>query len=296
MTLYNTYYYCFGVRCFKLEIPSDMKKPQNLSKFEIPESDCSKDYTQYILNFTEDLESIIQSAKKEQVSGRVVNRENLHVFPTTTGECRLIQFFGASSPYAISWQKAPSIFHVWINKPEQDLLIHDTVFISLLSLEKHMIKDNALILHSAYMLHNGKAILFSAPSETGKSTQASLWEKYRGTRTINGDRSLLLCQNNTWYAKGWPICGSSEICFNETYPIQAIVMLKQAKENKTYPLKGMSALKELMSQITINSWDSDFQIKALDQIEKLITEIPVYRLECNISEDAVACLEKALHA
>ena len=157
-----------------------------------------------------------------------------------------------------------------------------------------MIDDGALILHSAYMNYRGKAVLFSAPSETGKSTQANLWEKYRDTYTVNGDRSLLIRENDGWYAYGWPICGSSEICRNEVYPIQAIVMLKQAKENKAYPLKGFQAMREVMEQITINTWDREFQIRVMDQLEKLLNEIPVYRLECNISEEAVKCLEEVL--
>ena len=71
-------------------------------------------------------------------------------------------------------------------------------------------------------------------------------------------------------------------------------MLKQAKENKVYPLKGFSALREVMEQITINTWDREFQLKVMDQLEVLFEEIPVYMLECDISEDAVKCLEAEL--
>ena len=49
-----------------------------------------------------------------------------------------------------------------------------------------------------------------------------------------------------------------------------------------------------MGQITINTWDIPFQMKVMDQLEILLREIPVYRLECNISEDAVNCLEQAM--
>ena len=71
-------------------------------------------------------------------------------------------------------------------------------------------------------------------------------------------------------------------------------MLKQAKENKAYPLTGFSAVREVMEQITINAWDREFQITVMDKLDQLLREVPVYRLECDISEDAVRWLEKII--
>ena len=64
--------------------------------------------------------------------------------------------------------------------------------------------------------------------------------------------------------------------------------------NRAYPLKGFQALREVMEQITINTWDADFQMKVMDGLEMLLSEVPVYRLECDISEDAVKCLEEMI--
>lgn len=294
-----TRYYRFGKQYFCFYIPENMNYPENLSKFEIsrlelPNSEEASHIIEYTFEFSDDIPAVMNFLEQKQVPGRTVKRDNFYLFPTQTGECRFISVSFAPEPYAISWQKSEHSFHVWVSRNENRILICDPAFVALLSLEKHMIKDNAMILHCAYMLYNGKAVLFSAPSQTGKSTQASLWEKYRHTRTINGDRALLVPTDKGWYAYGWPVCGSSEICFNEAYPVHAIVMLKQAKENKAYPLKGISALKEIMSQITINSWNNAFQLCALDNIEKLISELPIYRLECDISEQAVECLEKLI--
>ena len=144
------------------------------------------------------------------------------------------------------------------------------------------------------MLKDGKAVLFSAPSGTGKSTQAELWKTYRGTRQVNGDRSLLVKKEDGWYACGWPICGSSEICHNEAYPIQTIVMLQQAKENKVQRLGLAAAVRKIVSQVTINMWNAEFQMQAIDLIQDLVMNIPVLELACDISEEAVSCLEEAL--
>lgn len=287
--------YQLGRSYMEIHMPKDMPRPENMNKFQVWEArDPEMKKVIYTLEFTDTILEIANELRGKKTDTREVVRDALRIFYTEHGECRMMFYPGGSYPYAISCQEEENQFHIFIDRQICDMLVLDTVFISLLSLERQMIQNGDMILHSAYMCLEGTAILFSAPSETGKSTQASLWEKYRGTRTINGDRSLLMKKENGWYAGGWPVCGSSEICNNETYPLRAIVMLKQAKENKVYPLKGFQAVRELMEQITINIWDGAFQMKVMDNLEQLLEEVPIYRLECDISEDAVKCLENAL--
>ena len=183
---------------------------------------------------------------------------------------------------------------VYVRKDYVPLFDADTIFVSILSLEKRMYFRNQFILHSAYMLHHGRAILFSAPSGTGKSTQADLWTKYRGTRTINGDRTLLSKRGNDYWANGWPICGSSKICHNEAYPLKCIVFLSQAKDNTIEELDYKTAVKKLISETTINFHYSPFVNKVLDFIDDLVKNVKIYHFACNISEDAVLCLEEKL--
>lgn len=348
-----TKFFRFGHRIFKITMPEDMICPENFDLFciqkseactngpdaaycnlagvcEIAEKDSDGTTEQhsdeifsieYLLEFTDDIGRIASEVLKRKVTGSPeVIRDNLHVLYTEEGECRLIRIQGAPVPYAVSIQEKAKFYHVYVDRAIGWLLESDPAFAALLSLERHMIEDGAMILHSAYMCWKDMAVLFSAPSETGKSTQSGLWEKYRGTRQVNGDRSLLIYERVTqeqsqanceqrmaeqslvnheqgcWMAYGWPVCGSSEICHNEAFPIKAIVMLKQAKENHISRLKGLQALRLVMEQITINSWNREFQMKAMDQIDLLLREIPVYLLECDMSEDAVVCLEKVLEA
>ena len=170
----------------------------------------------------------------------------------------------------------------------------DPAWLSLLAMERRMISLNSITLHCAYMRYQDEAILFSAPSGTGKTTQATLWERYRGSRVINGDKSLLQCMDGRWTARGWPVCGSSGVCHNEDTPIRAIVMLSQGKADTIRRLSPFQAFTQLYSQVTITSWNRDAQQKAMDLIEHLMAQVPVYHLSCTISEDAVRCLEEAL--
>lgn len=283
--------YQIGHVQIEIQMPDDMLIPENMQKFE---KTADKVQMYYIINFVPELGAIEKKLRAKYEVIKEIRRDTMRILDIQNRECRILNFQGVQNPYAICMETAENEIQVWVDEEIRRLLIYDTIFVSLLLLEKLMIKNNAMILHSAYMCRDGKAVLFSAPSETGKSTQADLWEKYRQTRTINGDRSLLVRDEDGWHAYGWPVCGSSEICNNEDYLIQAIVMLHQARNNEVERLKGFALIQKLMAQITINMWNPEFQMKAMDLIEQLVGEVSVYELGCDISEEAVECLERVL--
>ena len=284
--------YSFADICIEICMPKQLKVPEHLSLFEIHGDKTP--HKSIAIEIVDDLQPIVECFLAEHPDAKPILRKNMCVYVAGEKECRLIFIEGNAVPYAVLLEENPYSTKTWLHEEAVEYARVDTIFGSLLGLEKVMIREKALILHCAYMCRNGKAVLFSAPSETGKSTQAGLWEKYRGTRQINGDRALLTQGENGWYAHGWPICGSSEICHNEAYPIEAIVMLYQAKENTITRLGMGTAMKKVMSQIMINMWNGEFQIAAMDLIQELVMEVPVYELGCDISENAVICLEQML--
>ena len=224
----------------------------------------------------------------------IVRRPELTAYQTSTGESRLIGIKGQNSFYACYEEISNQQAEVFLSVKEISELHIDSIFTSLFALERHMIKNDSLILHCAYMVYQGKAILFSAPSGTGKSTQAELWKQYRGSRIVNGDRALLRKIDGVWSACGWPVCGSSDICESEDTPLYTIVMLRQGETNHIERLSPVQAFTKLYAQITINQWNPAFVQRAMELIEDLIGQIPVYQLTCNMTEDAVQCLEQAI--
>ena len=225
----------------------------------------------------------------------VASRPNLAVYLKEGLETRQFAVSGPLGYYALYRETSPDSAEIFLDRRKLEPLVVDPVFVSLLAPERRLLPLDGLILHCAYTRHRNEAILFSAPSETGKTTQANLWEQYRGSETINGDRGLLQKSDGVWTAHGWPICGSSGICRNEPTPIRAIVMLSQAKENSVRRLPPHQAFAQLFSQITVNRWNREAANHAAALIETLATEVPVWHLACNISEEAVNCLYAALY-
>lgn len=289
-------WYRFGKTAIRIQRPDNMDIPENMSKFEIPEPSSDDNKVYYEIEFVDDIEPVCERIIKQKPNKELARRINFLVMETPTGECRFIYLIGSNLPFSAALQVAEDKWKVWIDIKSAGELHWDTIFIAVLSLEKHIIAWGGMILHTAFLCHKGEAILFSGPSEVGKSTQAGLWEKYtEDSRTINGDRCLLRKENGVWYACGWPICGSSGICNNEKYPVKAIVMLRQAKENRCERLSGVRAFGEVFAQLTVNNWNTDFKRTVIDNTELLLNDIEVYELYCDISENAVKCLENKLY-
>lgn len=226
----------------------------------------------------------------------LVNRVDLQVFRNGEGlESRLIGVKGEERPYALYRETAQNHAQVFVGRWYLDgVAKYEVVFLSLLALERRLSERPCLILHCAYLEYQGKAMLFSAPSGTGKTTQAGLWEQYRGSRTVNGDKALLEYDGKAWTANGWPVCGTSEVCENKKLPVGCIVMLSQAKLNQAWRLRPAEAFTSLYGQITMNRWDREELVKNLDLLERLVGKVPIYHLACDISEDAVKTLEQEL--
>ena len=97
-----------------------------------------------------------------------------------------------------------------------------------------------------------------------------------------------------WMSLGWPICGSSEICYNEAYPVKAVVFLGQAEDNHGIRARYFDAIKSMISQITVNGWNPQFVENIWNLTEDFAMEIPVFEYGCNMEESAVDTLENLL--
>ncbi|MGN0774058.1 MAG: hypothetical protein ACI4MP_09780 [Candidatus Ventricola sp.] len=275
--------FAIGDFCFRLIGPDSVTPPENFMLFARESGEPSYTYT---LELADSL---------PQPRGRMIAmRPDLAVFEQDALEMRYIGVTGVPGFYACYREEDAHSATILLARAATEAMWVDPMFLAMLAMERHMMVRDALVLHCAYMQREGKAILFSAPSGTGKTTQATLWEKHRGTRVVNGDKALIRCADGVWTANGWPVCGSSGVCHDERMPIRAIVMLSQGKENAIERLAPFAAFSQIYSQITINFWNRHAQQRAMDLIERLVTQTPVYHLSCTISEEAVACLEAEL--
>ena len=150
------------------------------------------------------------------------------------------------------------------------------------------------LLHASFIEYRGRAILFTAPSETGKSTQAQLWCDHAGAALVNGDRAAVRIMDGQVLACGTPYSGSSPVRRNVMLPLRAIVLLSQAPVNQITRLRGLRAFRAVLEGCTVNVWDrSDVEL-ATRTVTEVIGQVPVYHLACTPDVRAVELLKQTM--
>ena len=160
---------------------------------------------------------------------------------------------------------------------------------------EHLIaRAGGFVFHCSYIERDGEAILFTAPSGTGKSTQADLWHEHRGAEIINGDRAAVRIVEGKVMAEGIPFAGSSAYCKNKSLPIRAIVYLGQAKETSIRKLRGYEAFSRIWEGVSVNTWDKVDMEMVSAAVQEAAREVSVFYMPCTPDESAVIVLEDAL--
>lgn len=166
--------------------------------------------------------------------------------------------------------------------------------LKILEAEHLLAQNHGVLLHASYISREGRAVLFTAPSGTGKSTQAELWHRLRGARQINGDRAAVMFRSGRAEAAGIPFSGSSGICENVTLPLTAIVYLSQAPETKLTRLTGVRAFRRIWEGCCVNIWNREDVAACTQTVMDILATVPVFHLACTPDESAVLALERAL--
>ena len=154
--------------------------------------------------------------------------------------------------------------------------------------------QTTLLMHASAIRYQGKAVVFTASSGVGKTTQAELWAKYKGASILNGDKVFLKKEEDGIHTWGSPWKGSSLYVENASVPLKAIVVLEQAAENNIQKLEGFDVLEYVIPHVFFPSWDERCEQAVLTFLDQVLGETEVYLLKCRPDEAAVELLASAL--
>lgn len=232
--------------------------------------------------------------KPISISGKILFEGQRRIYKTDKGLVH--EFYKSLNSDSYAWRIPIGNYNYEIRylKGKEKYFKYSQDIINAMSLEYILNINNAFMLHSSFIKHKNKAILFSAPSGTGKSTQADLWDKYENAEIINGDRAGIRKIGDEWTAYGLPFAGSSHIFKNKKAPISHIIILRQGKENKLKRLSPREAFIKIYSETTIHTWDKEFQNNIVNMITDLVQNIPVYQYECLPDKSAVEFLKQKI--
>jgi hypothetical protein len=268
--LFQSYNLRFAGMLFRILSPRALRLPENLNSFLTDE--IEEDRPDWIVEVSFGTDHVEYG-----------ERDFVKCFPWKDGECfwRIVPADGDRTCRLI------------VPDGIADQFVLNANWTLFLMIDRMLLPFDRLILHASAVIHEGQAILFTAPSGTGKSTQASLWEDCVGAEIINGDK-VILSAGDVPIAYGGPIAGTSRIFKDVWAPVRAIVYLHQGSENTLTFLDRRHAFMALYSQAVKSSDDAAFNEALIPLIEKIVEKTPVVDYYCQPNASAVSYLQSKL--
>lgn len=156
-----------------------------------------------------------------------------------------------------------------------------------ISFYRQLLDFGGIMLHSSGVVVDGKAYLFTADPGTGKSTHTGLYLQEFGDRAyiLNDDKPALRLEDGGWFAYGTPWSGKHDISVSARVPVAGIAVLEQAADNAIAPLEGIDAIHAILKQVN-RPKAAQYRVKLLELLDQLITQVPIWRLQCNMDRSA----------
>lgn len=230
-----------------------------------------------IMNLWEDYENDSECNKKD-FAVKKINDKFVRIYPTKVANSmkKILIYSEEKNKMIIQYPMQKDVF----------LFEHFNIW-NYMAFENPLLYYQAFILHSSFISWQNNGILFTAPSGTGKSTQADLWKKYEDADIYNGDRTIIRKIDGKYYGFGSPYAGSSGIYRNESAPIKAIVVIDQGPDNVIRRLRGREAFLPLFRETLMNTWNKEYMEKMTDLLMDAACQIPIYHLSCRPDQDAI---------
>ena len=103
---------------------------------------------------------------------------------------------------------------------------------------------------------------------------------------INDDKPAIRKIDGEWYVFGTPWCGKNNTNKNAKAKLGAIVFLERSEENWIEEENIKDAIPKFFRQTTRKLNVEKNMDTVLKTMEKVLSEVPIYKMGCNISEDA----------
>lgn len=166
--------------------------------------------------------------------------------------------------------------------------------IGSLIISNRIVLSEGIVIHASAVSYSDKGIVFTAPSGTGKSTHAALWEKHLRAEIINDDSPVIRydgCQNRVY---GTPWSGSTDRFTNSSVPLSALVVLEKADENSIRELSDEESVQMILPRIFLPYHDPRLLDKAISNSEEIIRSVPKYLLKCKPEYEAMELVRKCI--
>lgn len=160
---------------------------------------------------------------------------------------------------------------------------------------KQLPQYGAVLFHGSALAIEGKGVLFTAKSGTGKSTHARLWRGVYGDRVVmvNDDKPFLRIEEDGAWVCGSPWMGKHRLGRNVSVPLKAICILCRGEENRVERISPREAMPMLLQQMFQPEEPAEV-LRKLRMADLLSRQVELYRLHCNMDPAAAETVYAAL--
>lgn len=144
-----------------------------------------------------------------------------------------------------------------------------------------------LLFHGSSLAVDGRGVLFTAKSGTGKSTHTRLWREQFGDRVkmVNDDKPFLHIGEHGVTVYGTPWRGKHGLGENISAPLEAIYFLNRGEKNRVETVSPRELYPVLLQQ-TYTPDDPRTMVHTLALVERLSRNVKLFKLYCNMDPQA----------
>ena len=137
-----------------------------------------------------------------------------------------------------------------------------------------------LLMHAAGLVMSGRGIVCAGRSGAGKTTLSRLFLETCGAGGLLCDDRIVVRPDDDGRHRvhGTPWPGDIRLARNESAPLQAVLLLEQATEDRLVRLDPNQATRRLLPTLSIPWFDESVMEHALSACRTLLDRVPVYAL------------------
>lgn len=156
-------------------------------------------------------------------------------------------------------------------------------------------KYDRVLFHGSSLAVDGRGVLFTAKSGTGKSTHTRFWRQEFGERVrmVNDDKPFLHIGEDGVTVYGTPWRGKHSLGENTSAPLEAIYFVNRGVDNRVEPMTARE-LYPLLLQQTYTPEDPEAMVRSLALVDRLSRSVKLLKLYCNLDPQAAHVALEAL--
>jgi serine kinase of HPr protein (carbohydrate metabolism regulator) len=194
----------------------------------------------------------------------------------------------------ISYKNDYSIIKITLSEELKDKLPEYEYVLSGKMFFEIALKKKYLPIHASAIKVNGKAVLLSGPSKSGKSTQTEYFlDLNKNAYVINEDKPLLKIEDERVFVLGTPWSGKHVINANEKVLLQGIYFLNKSTQTSIDEIDRKTKLKLLMKNIHRPN-DEESIDNMIEVINNLIDLGSIYHFDCENNINSARVLQTFL--